>query len=423
MIADQFRKLAERLERPGPQRATRGLFIAVSAIFTLIPVLRFLRSGTDMDYRTWFDAAQAVLQHREIYPRSGPFPFMYPPTCAVFLAMVGALGKPVMILILSILNTFAWILCIKFSTALATRDAETFRTAIAFIANAAIIVFIWSSYHLGQPSLILLALMLGAFLCLHRDRPISAGALIAIAAAIKAFPFLAILYLLYRRYWIAAFSLIVVLSLLLFALPIPFRGVEQALADFRSWERGMLRYEQGGIAQRPARSYSWKNQSVWGLTNRLLRHVSAEDEGKPPIYANVADLSFARVNGVIGILALMFGISFVMVMPWSRNRNTDVLEFAALLVLILIFTPLAFGYLFSWLMLPLAVLTRAILCREDVDVTLPSFVTAIMLLAITAIVPRAAQIYGSLFLAAVALFIGIAIRLWRARHAADLVVR
>jgi len=376
-----------------------------------------------MDYRTWFDAAQTVLQHREIYPRSGSFPFMYPPPCAVFLAIVGALGKPMMILILALLNTFAWILCINFSIALATRRSEAFRTAIALISNAAVIVFIWSSYHLGQPSMVLLALMLGAFMCLRHDRPGWAGALIAIAAAIKAFPFVAIFYLLYRRYWTAALSLSAVLALLLFALPIPFRGIEQTMADFRSWQRGMLRYEQGGIAQRPARSYSWKNQSVWGLANRLLRQVSAEDEGKPAIHANVADLSFSAANGVIGMLALLFGISFVAVMPWTRNRDIEELEFAALLILILIFTPLAFGYLFSWLMLPLAILTRAIICRQDVGVALSSFLTAIVFLAITAVAPRSAQVYGSLFLAAVALYAGIAVRLWRAKRASALVVR
>ncbi|HEY2104092.1 MAG TPA: glycosyltransferase family 87 protein [Chthoniobacterales bacterium] len=412
-MTDRLRQLAARLETPRARRLIVGLFAAVAAAFTFIPVLRFLRSGTEMDYRTWFEAAQAVLQHREIYPRSGTFPFMYPPTCAVLLAAVAILGKPIMILILAVLNTIAWIFCIKFSVALASDRSPAFRTAIALISNSIVLVFIWSSYHLGQPSLLLLALMLGAFVCLRRDREVLGGALIALAAAIKAFPVLAILYLIYRRYWLAAGSLVLVLALLLLALPVPIRGFDQTMEDFRAWERGMLRYEEGGIAQRPARSYSWKNQSVWGLANRLLRHVSAEDEGKPVIYANLADLSFTIVNRIIVTIAFFFGISFVVMMPRTRRRDTDALEFGALLVLILIFTPLAFGYLFSWLMLPIAILMGTVLGQEKRNVALLSLVAAAILLVATAIAPRTAQIYGSVLLAAVALYCGLAIELWR----------
>jgi hypothetical protein len=51
-----------------------------------------------------------------------------------------------------------------------------------------VIVYVWSSYHLGQPNLVLLALMLGAFVALRAKREVLAGGLIAVAAAIKAFP-------------------------------------------------------------------------------------------------------------------------------------------------------------------------------------------------------------------------------------------
>src|SRR6267143_3642554 len=179
-MRDRLCHLAERLEKPLGRRLIIGLFIALAVTFTLVPFVRFLRSGTDMDYRTWFDAGQAVRWHREIYPQSSAFPFMYPPTCALLLAGAAAAGKPAMILILALLNTMAWILCIKFSNALATDGSQRFGTTIALISNGIVLVFIWSSYHLGQPSLILLALMLGAFICLRRDREILAGALIAL---------------------------------------------------------------------------------------------------------------------------------------------------------------------------------------------------------------------------------------------------
>ena len=65
-------------------------------------------------------------------------------------------------------------------------------------------MLIYNVYLLGQPNLLLLALLLGAFACLRLGRPIGAGSLLATAAAIKAFPILALGYLIYRRMWTAS---------------------------------------------------------------------------------------------------------------------------------------------------------------------------------------------------------------------------
>jgi hypothetical protein len=408
-VIARLRVVAERLESSRARLLFRVLFIATAITFTLLPFVRFLHSGTDMDYRTWFQAGQTVLQGGEIYPRVQIFPFMYPPTCALLLALPAFFGKAALILILSSLNTVAWILCIRFSSVLISE--QRLQNTPVVIANLIVIPFVWSSYHLGQPSLVLLALMLGAFLSLRRDREILAGALVALAVAIKAFPLLAIFYFVYRRYWTAAVSLAIALVILLFLLPIPFRGLHQTLRDVRDWQRGMLRYEQSGIAQRPARGYSWKNQSIFGVANRLLRRVSVDDEPNPPAYANVADLDFTTVNIVVIASALLLGFSFVLAMARQRAPAGDAREFGALLTLILIFTPLAFGYLFVWLMFPLALLIKPILVAER-SISLICLSLAFALLTATGIAPRFAQIYGSLFCAALVLYFALAIDLW-----------
>ena len=410
MIA-RLRVLTERLESPRPRLLFRVLFIVTATTLTLLPFVRFLHSGTDMDYRTWFQAGQTVLQGGEIYPHAQIFPFMYPPTCALLLALPAFFGKAAMILILSSLNTVAWILCIRFSSALMSEQRAQ-NTPIV-VATFIVMPFVWSSYHLGQPSLVLLALMLGAFLSLRHGRETLAGALVALAVAIKAFPLLAIFYFIYRRYWMAAISLVIALVILLFLLPIPFRGWHQSLNDARDWQRGMLHYEQGGIAQRPARGYTWKNQSIFGLANRLLRRVSVDEEPDPLAYANLADLDFRTVNIVIMGSALLLGLSFVVAMPRQRAPEGDAREFAALLSLILIFTPLAFGYLFVWLMFPLALLIKRSL---EVPASLIWLLIALALLTATAIAPRFAQIYGSLFFAALMLYLALAIDLRRAQN-------
>jgi len=412
-VIARLRILTERLESPRARLLIRVLFVTTAITFTLLPFVRFLHSGTDMDYRTWFDAGQTVLRGGEIYPRGQNFPFMYPPTCALLLSLPAFFGKAALILILSSLNTMAWILCIRFSSALMSELRA--QNAPIVIATFIVMPFVWSSYHLGQPSLVLLVLMLGAFLSLRHRHEILTGVLVALAVAIKAFPLLAILYLVYRRYWVASISLVIALVILFFLLPIPFRGWHQTLNDARDWQRGMFRYEQSGIAQRPARGYSWKNQSIFGVTNRLLRRVSVDDEPNPPAYANVADLDFRTINIVIIATALLLGLSFVVAIPRQRAPEGDAREFAALLILILIFTPLAFGYLFVWLMFPLALLIKRTKAAAE-SMSLMCLLIALALLIATGITPRFAQIYGSLFFAALMLYLALAIDLRRQQN-------
>ena len=361
-----------------------------------------------MDYRTWYQTGQMVLHGGEIYPHGQSFPFMYPPICALMLAVPAFFGKAALILILSVVNTVAWLLCIWFTSTLTSEK----KNSPILIASLVLMPFVWSSYHLGQPSLILLALMLGAFLALLAGRKgeILAGALIALASAIKAFPLLAILYLIYRRYWTATISLVAALLVLLLIVPIPFRGLQRTITDARDWQRGMLRYQESAIAQRPARGYSWKNQSIFGVANRLLRQVNVDDEPNRPDYANVINLDFRTVNIVIIACALVVGASFVWVIP--RHRSPAPEEFAALLLLILIFTPLTFGYLFVWLMLPLALLIKRVISPDKEGSSLRYLSIALLLLISTAIAPRFAQIYGSLFFTALILYLALALSLW-----------
>jgi len=406
--------LAKWLEQPRPRFFLRLLFITTALTFTLIPFIRFLRTGTDMDYRTWYQAGQTVLHGGEIFPRGQIFPFMYPPTCALILAVPAFFGKAALILILSSVNTVAWLLCIWFTSGLVSE--KRVQNSPIVIANLVVIPFVWSSYHLGQPSLLLLALVLGAFLSLRCHRQFLAGALIAVAVAIKAFPVLAIPYLIYRRYWTAAAALLVTLIILLLILPIPFRGWQRTVNDVSEWQRGMLRYEEGGIAQRPARSYSWKNQSIFGVANRLLRRITVDDKPNPPVYANIVNLNFKTVNMVIVACALILGAFFVWAMPRECSPQSDAGEFAALLILILMFTPLAFGYLFVWLMVPLTLLIKRTIASDD-STLLNYLLVAFLLLIATGIAPRFAQTYGSLFFAAFALYLALAVNLWHSATA------
>src|SRR5438132_8721822 len=340
---------------------------------------------------------------------------MYPPPCALFLAGASLLGQGGLIVLLVAINSVAWFYSAKLSAVLVAGSRGTTNLWLYLIPSLLVIVYILSSYHLGQPSLVLLALMLGAFVALRTERQIMAGGLIAVAAAIKAFPVLAIIYLVYRRYWTAVASLVVTLVFLLLVLPAPFRGFERAWRDIEKWSAGMLKYSEVSVGQRPMRSYTWKNQSLVGVSNRLLRHVDADAASAPhqPVYVNFADLKFSVVNTIVIAFALALGTIFVAVLPQRgmRTAESNAIEFALLLLLILMITPLSFGYFFCWLMLPFAVVTQRVLLGKGSAIVWWSL-PALALLALGLIFPRGAQLYGNTFFATLLLFIGLATDLY-----------
>jgi hypothetical protein len=416
---------AEKLNQEPVFRILLWVFAVVLLALTFVPVLHCLRGHSIKDYRVWYETGQIVLQGGEVYPdRWHKFPFMYPPACALFLAPVSALGRTGLIMVLAVVIAAAWICCIVFSVRLATGESKRGHVLLYLVPNVVMGAHVWGNFLLGQPSLVLLALMLGAFIALRRKLNAFGGVLIALAAAIKAFPVIAIVYLIYRRYWTAAITMTLTLAFLLIILPIPFRGSELAKQDLERWASGMLfKYDETGVGQRLGRSNSWKNQSIWGVANRLLRHVEYDHKYAPhePVYANVADLDFNTVNRIILAAALVLGSVFIAVMPASgqRRRETDAIEFALLLLLMLMFTPLSFGYLFVWLLYPLTVVVQRFVTGSASRTLLGCAIGAVTLLALSIPFRVMAQTYGNALFATLALFVGLAIELWRLKRSGD----
>jgi hypothetical protein len=415
--------LDRRLNSPLGFRVLVSVFLVVAIVFSAVPLLHYFRGRSIMDYKLWYDTGKHVLAGDEIFfLHNGKYDFMYPTPCAIFLAGASLLGQAGLILFLVAINSASWFISAQLAAKLAA-DQSGSRVKNAWlylVPSVLVIIYIWSSYHLGQASLVLLALMLGAFVALRSEREIFAGALVAIAAAIKAFPVIVIVYFIYRRHWKTVASLAVTLLFLLLVVPAPFRGFERAWHDLEKWSVGMLKYSPSGIAQRPKRSQNWKNQSLVSVANRLLRRVDADAASAPhtPKYVNFTDLQFAAVNAVITGVALGLGLLFIAVMPRRQMRTTesDAIEFALLLLMVLMLTPLAFGYLFSWLMLPFAVVTQRVLTGKSSTVLWWS-VPALAILALAIPFPRAAQMYGNTFFAALLLFIGLSIELLRCKRA------
>ncbi len=300
-------------------------------------------------------------------------------------------------------NGLAWTGAIFLSVRLATGAALRQRPLLYLLPSVWAIPFISDMFLLGQPNLLLLFLILGSFAALRSQREGIAGTLIALAAGIKAFPLLTVGYLVYRRRWKALAATGIALIGFVWGVPALFQGPAGAWHDLKTWTNGMvLKYDEEGIAQRPERCYSFKNQSLVAVANRLLRDIPADGESKDGWHVNVASLSFRTVNSLILTTAVVLGVGYMAVMR-SRgpvDGRAAAAETAMLLLLVLIFSPFAFNYFYVWLLYPLTVLLARWLETADgtrerrvlgsgLLLALGSF----LLLAITF---RSAQAYGNL---------------------------
>jgi hypothetical protein len=476
--------------------------------FSAVPIAnQFLRLSTK-DYGLWYDVGVAVRQGLDIYPRPETgrlFPFMYPPSAAAMLGFASLLGRTGMLLALVLANSVSWLASIALSVWLVAGPGARRHPLVLIIPSLSVIVLVYNIYLLGQPNLLLLAIVLLAFACLRLERNVAAGALVATAAAIKAFPILILGYLVYRRMWTAAVATVLVLAAWLLVAPLAFRTPAQVADDVVVWSQGMLfTYNTHGIAQRPLRSYGFKNQSIMAVAHRLLRDVPADGEevlsrrvragqvgsrppsglpgdfgtdplaflkphhrtavagghadsgtgvgrrapqGEAPASApaglrpgstdnyprwdnalhgaesalrnawrvNLLNLDFRTVTAIT--VAVMVGLClFVMaVMPprQNRTRETDALEFALVVLLTVIFSPLSFNYAYVWLLYPTALAVHLVLLeragtppwRRRLKVAWLALVLLIPALAIAR--PQLAQACGNLLVPALLLVFGL----------------
>jgi hypothetical protein len=483
-------------------------------VFSAFPIANLALGYTTKDYGLWYQVGRAVRLGLDVYPRPETgrlFPFMYPPSAAAMLAWVSMLGRTVSLLALVFVNSAAWLASIALSVWLAVKPGDRRHPLVVILPSLAIIVLVHNIYLLGQPNLLLLALLLGAFACLQRGHQIGAGALVATAAAIKAFPIMALGYLIYRRMWAASAATVAVLAAWLLIAPLPFRTPAQAIDDVVVWSKGMLfTYNSYGIAQRPFRSYSYKNQSIMALSHRLLRDVPADGEailsrrakeayassrtnkgiapidpatdlltflkphaqsspdstktktgraGLPSVSSapggdegtntanadrfprwddalqgglpamrnawrvNLLDLSFRSVTAITLAAIALLCLFVIAVLPRSsqRTRQTDALEYAIVILLTVMFSPLSFNYAYVWLIYPMTIGLHLVMSEPagaPAHRIKIAWITAVFLIPALAIpLPLLAQAYGNLFVPALLLLFGLGAMLRKAGSA------
>ena len=147
----------------------------------------------------------------------------------------------------------------------------------------------------------------------------------------------------------------------LLIVPAPLRGFERNLAEVKTWAGGMIfSASEKGFGQRPEQNWGWKNNSVIAVVHRYVRPINAEAE-KPeakPLYVNFLDLTYDQANLVLAVVVGLIGVGFVASLPPQKRRTpaSDAAEYALLIALMTVASPLARAYYFVWLLFPFTLL-------------------------------------------------------------------
>jgi len=356
-------KNASVLRYPSLRAPVDILFLICCILLTAdVLVPEIWGSGKTKDYPLWFWAGQQVLHGKNLYPDDphSYFDFIYPPLPAVLLAIPAWFGKIPLYVCLSVLNAVAWWMTAQLSHAMAGSDRVP-SPWLVFFSGFVTIGFVFDMFDLGQPNLVLLALMLYGFWLLQHERRWMAGSMFALATAIKIFPVAVLPYLVWRRQWAALASMLVFLGVFLFVVPAPVRGFQHNLVELKTWYEGMVASSsEKGFGQRDEQNWSWVNQSIIAVTHRLTRPVNynQDDPAKPVRTMNLVDISFKAANWVVLAISLAIGLGFVAVMP-ARSKTTprsNAEELGILFCLMTVASPLARQYYFMWLFFPITIL-------------------------------------------------------------------
>lgn len=425
MTSTDFLAKKPRALRLPSLRAPLDLLFLLCCVILTADVLgpEIFGHGKTKDYGLWYWAGQQVLNGGPLYPNDvrEQFEFIYPPLPAILLAIPSWFGKIPLYIVLSVLNAAAWWYTGIASNAMTGSDRKPGPWLEALPALVTV-TFVYDMFDLGQPNLVLLAMMLLGFRSLQHQRSWFAGFMFALATAIKVYPVAVLPYLLWRRQWAAVVSMVAFIGILLYVLPAPIRGFERNAAELKTWYQGMVgSSSEKGFGQRDEQNWSWVNQSIIAVTHRLVRPINynQEDPNKPPRTMNIIDVDYKTANWIVLAVSALLGLGFVAVMPSTRQRTarSDAEELGILFCLMTVASPLARQYYFMWLFLPMTVLMHRAAFDERASVRLGTWLTLgaagiLMLLSLPPF-PNVIQAWGN-NLVATAILAGCLV--WHIRH-------
>lgn len=366
--------------------------VILALVASAVPVIKSTRADQfrrddserkfNKDYSKWFDAAMEVRGGERLYVKGQQYfgDFIYPPSSAViFYTPLSLAGRTAMVVLLCVLTLAAHAVAVYASVYFARgrwRDEPLWLYVIPFGWTAP---YVWDVYLLGQFNLVMLGFLLGGFVVMETallragratmTKRLVAGGLMALAISAKAFPLPVVVYLLWRRAWVALVGVVIGLAAVVIVLPSVVRGAAVHLEETGIWvDRMILSTSSKQLSNQPWRAFRAGNQSLISVLTRLTRPTEQPEwptsNPREDFNVNFVDLGPKGAWGVVIVVTLGLLGGYVLAMsraawlerrfppPDSQAANDRLrrrgLEIGILLLLIVLLSPKAGTYYFSW---------------------------------------------------------------------------
>jgi hypothetical protein len=386
------------------------LFALVSAIM----VGKFLH-GDYKDAEVWYDAGRRVLTGDTL---AGLPHYRYPPTFAVLVAPLAALGFAPFFFIWYLLNVALFGVAVWLARALIFPSGGHVSPRDYWLPSLLVAAFAIDNLFLGQTNILIMVLVYASFLWDRQGRQWRAGIPLGAAMAIKTFPVALLLYFAFRLRGRVVAGAVLSCVFFLLLLPAPVRGFGRNIQEVSGWAERVAapfisRGEAGDWGQH---SLDFGNQSLLAMARRYLTRVDAQvmARERPPIYVNIAELDSGHAVLVAGAFAAALCAGFLLSVGWRRPRDPLRLaaEYGLATIVLLLLSPLSWTYFFVMLLLPAMFGVRLLSGREGLRfrsvlalrVALWGLVLATILL-----VSHYARALGNLFWATVLFYVALAL--------------
>jgi hypothetical protein len=338
-----------------PLRPAR-LLLLLALLFAILNTANALNKGGDA--AVFFEGGRRFLHAEPLYEGSSAAAgFIGPPFQAMFFAPFAAVadGSPVAAKLLwHVLNLvcFGWGVWLSMKTWDAVRGQIQVRVAarpwlpMLFAPLFAILLPLQTNFEHQNMNALLLALLAGATWQLTLGSAAVAGLLIGTATALKAFPAFLILYFAARGYWTAVIVATASAVVLTVAVPIAVYGgaaFSALLTDF--WRLGNSGWPVRG-----------NNQSLIAAIDRMALGSSATGVDRAGV--RVAGDAPTSILLFAGLAVLLAAALLVILMRTPRRQTTIPCEFAAVTVLAILLSPIAWDHYWT-LMFPAFLLLYA----------------------------------------------------------------
>lgn len=315
------------------------LLCAVGLVVTVRHVQ--IAAYVDADFTQDYYAARALLNGESIYGPTIPDPGNnHPPLMALVALPFALLPYPTAFHLWAVLSAICYIGSIVWVVR-AMQIRVPLRWAPLLLGGAICWYPFIAHMALGQVSIVLLLCLVAAWASLRAGRDGLAGSLLGLATALKAFPALAAVVLLWRRKW-KALAGFVLAALLLFMLPM----VLVAPSDFVTYVRDVTPANTARFAVLPI------NVSITGIVSRLLVDGAWV---KPVVEAP----GVARAL-ILVISALVLAILLHRLTRLPDTPEGDTLGLAYACIGMLLLSPITWLHAYCILLLPFGLLLRAL---------------------------------------------------------------